>query len=376
MKGKAFVLLFIIACLSCGQQQTLPVLDIEQLQNENCILLDNSPGYLIQDYGAIFLDSTSGFHPKDIGRITVLDTSLYLLVAGELRCYEFPSGKLKRRFFSPRYFTSFALDTLNLLLYGLDTKAAELVCFAPDGREKGSMQLDRSYTYTEVNSLNNSLLMLLTDVFPDPVIFKVEAWGQEPVRQPFPGKKRERGVLPDSLACPLQVVGRGKEGVFYKYLLNDTLYLLKGDICHPAFTCKMGKEGVRLGNWSHVLKQNRRLCITGLWESKDYWWIQYRSDYFVKQKLYRFTTMAVFYKDLIVKNAGYEFFILDQTITMDTRMPLYMNEERTCFLQIYDPADHQKERKRKLPYNLEEVSDKTNLILNYFYEKQLKKKHI
>ncbi|WP_298549798.1 hypothetical protein [uncultured Parabacteroides sp.] len=373
---KVLVWLFMLACFSCGEKQVLPVLDIERLQNTNCIVLDDSPGYQIQNYGAVFLDSTSGFHPKDIRKMTAMGESLFILIDGELRSYEFPSGKLRQRFFSSHSFTSFALDTLTGTVYGLDGKTAELISFTSDGEENGKMQLDRSYTYTNVSSIGNGPLLLLTDAFPDPAVFKIKAFGRNPVRLPVRGKGNKPMSLPDSLACPLQVVGNGKEGVFYKYVLNDTLYLLKGDSCLPVFTCNMGKDGVRLGNKTDVLKRNRRLCIIGFWETQDYWWIQYRSDYLVKEKLYRCTTMAILYKDLKIKDGGYEFFIQGQTIVMDTRYPLFMNEERTCFLQIYDSADHLKERKRELPYNLEKASDKTNLILNYFYSKQLKKKRI
>ena len=236
------------------------------------------------------------------------------------------------------------------------------------------MLLDRTYTYTGVDCTGGGQLVLLTDEFPDPAVFRIKTFGGEPVRLPIRGKGRKPTTLPDSMACPLQVAGNGVEGRFYKYLLNDTLYLLKGDSCLPVFTCNMGKDGARLGNKTHVLKNNRRLCITGFWETKDYWWIQYRSDYLVKEKLYRCTTMAILYKDLKIKDSGYEFFIQGQTIAMDTRFPVYLNEEGTCFLQIYDPADHLKEGKKELPYNLENAPDRDNLILNYFYWIPIKNK--
>lgn len=371
---KVLVLLFIISCFSCGRKQPLPVLDIEKLQNIDCIVLDDSPGYQIRNYGALFLDSTSGFHPKDISKMTVMGESLYVLADGELRCYEFPSGKLRHRFLSSDSFSSFALDTLTSTLYGLDVRTAELVSFSSDGKENGRMLLDRTYTYTGVDCTGGGQLVLLTDEFPDPAVFRIKTFGGEPVRLPISGKGRKPTTLPDSMACPLQVAGNGVEGRFYKYLLNDTLYLLKGDSCLPVFTCNMGKDGARLGNKTHVLKNNRRLCITGFWETKDYWWIQYRSDYLVKEKLYRCTTMAILYKDLKIKDSGYEFFIQGQTIAMDTRFPVYLNEEGTCFLQIYDPADHLKEGKKELPYNLENAPDRDNLILNYFYWVPIKNK--
>lgn len=371
---KVLVLLFIISCFSCGRKQPLPVLDIEKLQNIDCIVLDDSPGYQIRNYGALFLDSTSGFHPKDLSKMTVMGESLYVLADGELRCYEFPSGKLRHRFLSSDSFSSFALDTLTSTLYGLDGRTAELVSFSSDGKENGRMLLDRTYTYTGVDCTGGGQLVLLTDEFPDPAVFRIRTFGGEPVRLPIRGKGRKPTTLPDSMACPLQVAGNGVEGRFYKYLLNDTLYLLKGDSCLPVFTCNMGKDGARLGNKTHVLKNNRRLCITGFWETKDYWWIQYRSDYLVKEKLYRSTTMAILYKDLKIKDSGYEFFIQGQTIAMDTRFPVYLNEEETCFLQIYDPADHLKEGKKELPYNLENAPDRDNLILNYFYWVPIKNK--
>ena len=53
-----------------------------------------------------------------------------------------------------------------------------------------------------------------------------------------------------------------------------------------------------------------------------------------------------------------------------------MNEEGTCFVQVYNPEDHLKEGKRELPFNLEQDRDSGNLILNYFYIKELKKKKI
>lgn len=371
---KVLVLLFIISCFSCGRKQPLPVLDIEKLQNIDCIVLDDSPGYQIRNYGALFLDSTSGFHPKDLSKMTVMGESLYVLADGELRCYEFPSGKLRHRFLSSDSFSSFALDTLTSTLYGLDVRTAELVSFSSDGKENGRMLLDRTYTYTGVDCTGGGQLVLLTDEFPDPAVFRIKTFGGEPVRLPIRGKGRKPTTLPDSMACPLQVAGNGVEGRFYKYLLNDTLYLLKGDSCLPVFTCNMGKDGARLGNKTHVLKNNRRLCITGFWETKDYWWIQYRSDYLVKEKLYRSTTMAILYKDLKIKDSGYEFFIQGQTIAMDTRFPVYLNEEGTCFLQIYDPADHLKEGKKELPYNLENAPDRDNLILNYFYWIPIKNK--
>ncbi|WP_293732232.1 hypothetical protein [uncultured Parabacteroides sp.] len=371
---KVLVLLFIISCFSCGRKQPLPVLDIEKLQNIDCIVLDDSPGYQIRNYGALFLDSTSGFHPKDLSKMTVMGESLYVLADGELRCYEFPSGKLRHRFLSSDSFSSFALDTLTSTLYGLDGRTAELVSFSSDGKENGRMLLDRTYTYTGVDCTGGGQLVLLTDEFPDPAVFRIRTFGGEPVRLPIRGKGRKPTTLPDSMACPLQVAGNGVEGRFYKYLLNDTLYLLKGDSCLPVFTCNMGKDGARLGNKTHVLKNNRRLCITGFWETKDYWWIQYRSDYLVKEKLYRSTTMAILYKDLKIKDSGYEFFIQGQTIAMDTRFPVYLNEEGTCFLQIYDPADHLKEGKKELPYNLENAPDRDNLILNYFYWVPIKNK--
>lgn len=371
---KVLVLLFIICCFSCGKKQLLPVLDIEVLQNTDCIVLDDSPGYQIQNYGAAFLDSTSGFLPKDICKMTAMGESLYVLADGELRCYEFPSGKLRHRFLSSDSFSSFALDTLTSTLYGLDGRTAELVSFSSDGKENGRMLFDRTYTYTGVDCTGGGQLVLLTDEFPDPAVFRIKTFGGEPVRLPIRGKGRKPTTLPDSMACPLQVAGNGVEGRFYKYLLNDTLYLLKGDSCLPVFTCNMGKDGARLGNETHVLKNNRRLCITGFWETKDYWWIQYRSDYLVKEKLYRCTTMAILYKDLKIKDSGYEFFIQGQTIAMDTRFPVYLNEEGTCFLQIYDPADHLKEGKKELPYNLENAPDRDNLILNYFYWVPIKNK--
>ena len=371
---KVLVLLFIISCFSCGRKQPLTVLDIEKLQNIDCIVLDDSPGYQIRNYGALFLDSTSGFHPKDLSKMTVMGESLYVLADGELRCYEFPSGKLRHRFLSSDSFSSFALDTLTSTLYGLDGRTAELVSFSSDGKENGRMLLDRTYTYTGVDCTGGGQLVLLTDEFPDPAVFRIRTFGGEPVRLPIRGKGRKPTTLPDSMACPLQVAGNGVEGRFYKYLLNDTLYLLKGDSCLPVFTCNMGKDGARLGNKTHVLKNNRRLCITGFWETKDYWWIQYRSDYLVKEKLYRSTTMAILYKDLKIKDSGYEFFIQGQTIAMDTRFPVYLNEEGTCFLQIYDPADHLKEGKKELPYNLENAPDRDNLILNYFYWVPIKNK--
>lgn len=371
---KVLVLLFIISCFSCGRKQPLPVLDIEKLQNIDCIVLDDSPGYQIRNYGALFLDSTSGFHPKDLSKMTAMGESLYVLADGELRCYEFPSGKLRHRFLSSDSFSSFALDTLTSTLYGLDGRTAELVSLSSDGKENGRMLLDRTYTYTGVDCTGGGQLVLLTDEFPDPAVFRIKTFGGEPVRLPIRGKGRKPTTLPDSMACPLQVAGNGVEGRFYKYLLNDTLYLLKGDSCLPVFTCNMGKDGARLGNKTHVLKNNRRLCITGFWETKDYWWIQYRSDYLVKEKLYRSTTMAILYKDLKIKDSGYEFFIQGQTIAMDTRFPVYLNEEGTCFLQIYDPADHLKEGKKELPYNLENAPDRDNLILNYFYWIPIKNK--
>ena len=85
---KVLVLLFIISCFSCGRKQLLPVLDIEELQNANCIVIDDSPGYQIQNYGAAFLDSTGGFQPKDICKMTAMGESLYVLADGELRCYD------------------------------------------------------------------------------------------------------------------------------------------------------------------------------------------------------------------------------------------------------------------------------------------------
>ncbi len=371
---KVLVLLFIISCFSCGKKQLLPVLDIEELQNANCIVIDDSPGYQIQNYGAAFLDSTGGFQPKDICKMTAMGESLYVLADGELRCYEFSSGKLRHRFLSSHCFSSFALDTLTGTLYGLDGKRAELVSFSSDGRENGRMQLDRAYTYTNVDCTGGGQLVLLTDEFPDPAVFKMKTFGGEVIRLPVRGKGRKPMALPDSLACPLQVVGNGAEGKFYKYLLNDTLYLLKGDSCLPVFICNMGKDGARFGSKTHALKNNRRLCITGLWETGDYWWIQYRSDYLVKEKLYRCTTMAILYKDLKIKDSGYEFFIQGQTIAMDTRFPVFLNEEGTCFLQIYDRADHLKEEKKELPYNLENAPDRDNLVLNYFYWKPIKNK--
>lgn len=374
---KALVFFLCLYCFAaCKPEKTLPFLDIERMQADNCDLLDDSPGYQIMNYGASFLDSTFRFQPDEIGKMMVYGGNLYLLAKGELRCYEFPSGKLTLRFRSPHPVISFALDTLDGSLYALDTEQAELLRFSSDGIKQGGMPLDKSYGYRDISCLGDGRLLLTTDGFPDPYLFRIPAFGQSPVRLLSPKKERERQLLPDSLACPLEVIGRGGNGLLYKYLLNDTLYMLKGDSCRPLFTCEMGNKKVRLGNKKQLLKENDRLCITGIWETKDYWWIQYRCNILVKEIRYRYTSMGILYKNLSIKESGYTFFIPDQTIVMNTRKPLYMNEEGTCFVQVYNPEDHLKDGKRELPFNLEQDRDSGNLILNYFYIKELKKKKI
>ena len=372
---KVLVSLLWLSCFwACKQERTLPFLDIERMQALDCEVLDDSPGYMIMNYGASFLDSTFCCRPDETGKMVVYADHLYLLAKGELRCYEFPSGRLDLRFPSSRSFASFTLDTLDGSLYALDTELAELLRFSSDGKEQGVMPLDKSYSYRDISCLGEGQLLLTTDGFPDPSIFRIPAFGQPPVRFLSPEKERERWLLLDSLACPLEVTGRSENGLLYKYLLNDTVYLLKGDSCSPLFTCELGKKKVRLGDRKQLLKDNDRFCVTGIWETKDYWWIQYRCNILVKNIFYRYTSLGILNKDLSIKNSGYTFFIRDQIISLQTRKPLYMNEEGTCFFQIYNPEDHLKEGKLELPANLEKDWDSGNLILNYFYIKEPKKK--
>lgn len=169
------------------------------------------------NYGASFLDSTFCCRPDETGKMVVYVGHLYLLAKGELRCYEFPSGRLDLRFPSSRSFVSFTLDTLDGSLYALDTELAELLRFSSEGKEQGVMPHDKSYSYRDISCLGEGQLLLTTDGFPDPSIFRIPAFGQPPVRFLSPEKERERWLLPDSLACPLEVTGRSENGLLYKF---------------------------------------------------------------------------------------------------------------------------------------------------------------
>ena len=215
---------------------------------------------------------------------------------------------------------------------------------------------------------------MTTNGFPKPQTFRCEfRQTYEPL---YPLNKEETGsILADSLACPLQVVGRGTDCVYYKYLLNDTLYRLQGDSCVPFMYCNLGKEAVRLTSRKNNLKDNARACITGVWETSDYWWIQYRQSIQVKGKNYRFTTLGVLDKNMKCEMSAYLFFIRGQKIYLSSRKTLYMDKEGTRFIQVYNEKD-MKEEKREMPFNLQGAPNQDAVLLNYFYIDKLKKKKI
>lgn len=359
---------FIFVCIlfSCKQDGgQLPLLDIKLLLSDPYEILNDSPGFLIEDARAILLDSTDNRFPESISMMTAFRDDLYLLVNGQLRRYNLQSGKFKQCYLPDQKFISFDLDTMRQKVYALDAERFELEEIIVDSGEHEKMELDNRYTYVQVCCQGDGTLILMTDKFPDPVVFRCNF--KQDLLPLFPlNKGGKRYDLPDSVQCPLQIVGQGVDKLFYKYLLNDTVYSLKGDSCVPFVFCDFDNKGVQLKKRKQDLVNNERVCIIGLWETTDYWWVQYCHSIDFNESDYRFVTLGVLDKSQKSITGGYQFFIPGQKIYLNSRDRLYMDKEGTRFLQIYNEKRHKGER-RELPFDLQKASDPSALLLNYFY---------
>lgn len=367
-------------------EKTLPEIDMLPVeQNQIGVMWDN-PYICFEHFSACFLENTGNYNSTDILHFEADQDTLFLSCKGELRKYD-KEGKLTYRFDLPEsYITSFDLDTLHQNIYVLDSINSQVLGFKYNG-----VPLFRTKLPTSCYSLHyigENKLLLTSRAIPQPETFFLDINSLQfiPIQKPdYPKEKRDipnfyhqakEGVLKSQeVEIPLFTYSRTHNGIYLKYLFNDTIYQVSPQGIKAFMTIQMGKERVTLKNkHRNILKKNKHFYIINFWSPPYYWVVSYALDY----KGFILMYHAWFNKKGQLLQPNLAFYIPDQIyeIGMDKKENLFMNQRNNCFYNIIPyTSKTMQSRKKNLPPELQSFQSGNLLLIKAtFIDKDCSKK--
>lgn len=310
----------------------------------------------------------------DILDFAVDKDTMFLSCRGELRRYS-KEGKLEYRFDLPKsYVTSFDLDTLSRSIYILDSINSEIVGFRYDGEELFRLKLPVS-CYS-VHYAGGNKLLLAGRTIPEPETYFLNTDSLKFVSLQIPNHPENKRRAPNfynqarkgvhysqAVEIPLFTSSRTQDGIYLKYLFNDTIYQVSEKRMEACMIVNMGKERVALKNKNkNVLKKNGHFCILDFWVTPHYWIVKYALNY----NDFILTNLAWFNKDRQLIEADLAFYIPNQIyeIGMNGKEKLFMNQQNNSFYSITSSIEKDPSpREKNFPEELRPSLKSGNLLL-------------
>lgn len=359
MKTQWILFLSLLLLVSCKKESQFPCIDMRGITSANLEELMDSKFLLFKQRTTVPLEGTQNESAEDVKLINSFGGKLYSLMNHNLYIYN-DDGSLTRKIEGP--YDYFDIDTVQTKVFTLSDRQKKIVCYDSLGMIEGEMNLTSDFRYEQICCLGEHKLLLTTDLYPHRCWFVVDFPSKtQKVLNPLPESKENAKVLD----YPLNVIGRGKGGPYFKYLFSDTVYNWVKDRLVPAFICKLGKERVQLKWWNKKeVKDNGRLAITSITKSNLFWIIQYSFIFDMDGKKYSIVWSALYNSNYSFKMAGYTAFVTGYAIAFNGNTPFSVNNASNTVLQINVPF--RKENDTIYPDSLKEKAKEGYLLLNSF----------
>lgn len=377
---KKMILLGLISSLllSCKEEKSLiyPTIDVVECAKHVWGIWGDGKYY--NGLGAIFLHETSHLVPDDVKELKVYRQKVYLLTSvGELKRFDLKTGQEELLYLGK--IETFDVDTLQQCIYALDKEQKYLYkydCMKKDMLSRRSVEV-KEYPYDGLACLPGGQILLLINSYPNGMYVLVDyEVGTFHVCSMGYKYKSKYTLLPDTFQLKAYVTGVCEQGVLYKHLLNDTVFVWDKEKFKPYALCCMDGEGVTYQEATFfrdekLFKRNNMLALTHFDRVNNLWFVGYKSKYERMGKERYNTALALLNEDFSICESNDYIFCLDKKrVVMNRRYPYFVDKERKGVFQIYRKEAHPNHamgQKVEVFEYLKNHKNPNDLILCYFY---------
>lgn len=374
-------LLLLAGIFSSGcqtSQHKIPVINLKALNKERTTSLEDRYNEYFSNYSAVFLENTESLQKKDISQAVPLDTLLFLLIKGQIKSYNYLSGK-QNVAFAPatenNHFISFDISTDNTI-YALDANQSRICSMNTAGNILDTIRLNPALMYDQLILVDSCTALLTTVTLPSPETFIVDLRKKNIQPKDLPGKSNftPDNALRDSISQhlgPIIFHSRTLNGIIVKPLFKNTISRYTAQSSIPFARLKTKKE---LKYKPDIYqKAHEYTPCTGLWQLSDSTWLMrwqhqittYQGENIIAKRFTILNPAMEIYNNTVYYNTALIQWEHPLNIyNLNAHHLIYIYPDKKLLFKIirYDT-------KKILPPHLREYENKRNLILCYFHLK-------